>query len=108
MKGRGVHVIADLRNRHALLNKEQNLPKLFSEFQWRGPTGVEFEDAAIWRHEGSISRELVDAIDAFHDHVVRLDFDEDQIVGQRFVVIEFEVAFSPNKKIVDGVEGACL
>ena len=52
-------------------------------------TGFRYEESGIW---------IVDE-DGSNEH---------QIFGQRFLIVEFEVALSPNKKIVNGIECAGL
>src|SRR6185369_4901098 len=108
VKRRRVHVITDLSYRHTLLDEVKDLSKLLAEFQRRGPPGVELENASISRHERAVARKLIDPVDAFHDHVGRLDFYEQQILRQRIVVVKLKVTVSPNKQIVDGVECASL
>ncbi len=103
-----MHVIADLRHRHALLHEVKNLSILFAESQRRRPGGTEFENASIGWNERAIACEFIDAVDTLHYDVGGLDFDEQQIFGERIVVVKLKIAVSPKKQVVDCIESAGL
>jgi len=101
-----VHVVANLSRGHSLLDEEKNLSHVLADVQQRRPTRAQLQQRAIGRNQGAIAFPLVDAVDAVHDHFRGLNFDADEVLGRRLVVVKFEVRFVPEKQIVNDIEGA--
>ena len=101
-----MHVVANLSRGHALCDVEEYLSNLPGCVMRLRPSPSQFEASSIGRNDGPVSRPLVDAIDAVHDHGRGFNLDADEIMRWRSVIKELELRFVPDEQIVDDFEGA--